>query len=342
MSNRRFSSPLKCLGVVVLGVLLMMVCAALTLMLVQGADAQDGLSEEELALLADVQSSVAKFYQQQTYAVTGQQVSTTGVDMMGQKMEFTTTQNIAGQTILGKDGSLVASYQSLEQILDSGIMGMTSGQTFAYETILVDGQSYIKFTTSEGLGIVSDYYPQEWTAIDPEDTTSTLALFNMTPSFGSSYLPINGFDNPALMKSVTEVEGGEIDGQAMRIIEFELDTAAAQTSGLYGTNQVATSQALGAVMGGGAPTSPSVPSTDAITQEQLDQFMADTTLVQRVWIGVDDGLPHRVEIVIGLDTEMAMEQLGGMSLPIVMETTTTLDFSDFNAVFDIQAPEVAE
>lgn len=314
----------------------------LMLAMVVPVRAQGGLSDEELALLADVQTSVAKFYQQQTYAITGQQVSTTGLDMMGQKMEFTTTQNIAGQTVLGKDGSLVASYQSLEQIVDSGIMGMTSGQTFAYETILVDGQSYIKFTTSEGLGVVAEYYPQAWTAIDPEDTTSTLALFNMTPSFGNSYLPINGFDNPAMMKSVTEVEGGEIEGQAMRIIEFELDTAAVQTSGFYGTNQIATSQALGAVMGGGAPADPSVPSTDAITQEQLDQFMTDTTLVQRVWIGADDGLPHRVEIVIGVDTEMAMEQLGGMSLPIVMETTTTLDFTDFNAVFDIQAPEVAE
>ncbi len=304
----------------------------------------DGLSEQELALLAEVQAGVLKFYEQQAYAVTGQQISTTGVDMMGQKMEFTTTQNILGEAILGKDGELVASHQSMEQILESGLPGMDMGQNFIYETILVDGESYIRFESSAGFGVASDLYPEEWTKVSEATDNPTLALYTMTPAFGSSYLPINGFDNPALIASVVEVEAGEINGQAMRVIEFTLDTGAVQTAGFYGTNQVATGTALGAVMGGGmGGNTPGVPpSTDTVTQEQLDQFMQDTTIVQRVWLGVDDQLPYRVEIVITLETEMAMAELGGMSLPISMVTTTSLDFGDFNAVFDITAPEIAE
>lgn len=303
----------------------------------------DGLSEQELALLAEVQASVLKFYEQQTYAVAGQQVSTTGIDMMGQKMEFTSTQNIAGQTILGKDGEVAASYQSLEQVTNTGIPGMSTDQTFAYETILVDDMTYIRFTTSmPGIGMTSDMFPDEWTLVTEDGEDSMLSLYTLYPSFGSSYLPINGFSNPALIDSVVEIEGEEIDGQAMRLIELQLNVAEAQTAGFYGTNQVATSSALGAVMGGGAPSNPGVPSTDAVTQEQLDQFLEGMTMVQRVWLGVDDQLPYRVEIIITIDTEMAMAELGGMSLPLSVETTTTLDFGDFNAVFDITAPEIAE
>lgn len=320
----------------------MMVCLMLALAMVAPVRAQDGggLSSDQLALLADVQTSVTKFYDQHAYTVAGQQVSTMGIDMMGQSMAFTTTQNIAGQTIVGKDGSVVASSQSLEQIVDTAIPGSPVGmnQTFVYETILVDGETYIRFTSSEGFGLASDMYPEDWTNVTDASSNPLIAVYAANPSYGTNYLPINGFD-PSLVTAISEGEADEIEGQAMRVIEIELNVAAAQTQGLYGTNQVATSQALGAVLGGGVPANPGVPSTDPVSSDQVQQFLEDMTITQRIWIGVDDQLPHRVEMTLSLDTEMEVAQLGG-SLPFTMENVTTLDYTDFNGDFTIEAPEV--
>ena len=117
--------------------------------------------------------------------------------------------------------------------------------------------------------------------------------------------------------SITELASDMLDEQPMRVFELTIHPDAAAFVGMLNTTDFF-STSVGADL--------DVDIFSPLLQPQ-------TTIIQQVWVGEDDGLVH--QIVGFIDTSVV---LGSASF-LNHQFTTTANFSDFGEPIEIEVPE---
>ena len=196
----------------------------------------------------------------------------------------------------------------------------------AFEILMVDGATYIRFALSEEMrGLAGAAVPEGWFTLESEAAASMGILCpsplpGATPSAGACPAPN---DNTYLIEFLTDVEtiGSEqIDGEPMTLIRYTLDAAALAES------QGAASQGTGSDGSGGSDPFPAEMFGDG--------------LVTDIWID-GEGLTRRVSLDLGSMFGDLAEGFGA-DAEDVPEFAIVIDFFDYDADITIEAPPADE
>lgn len=285
---------------------------------------QDGdFSEEELALIERLADAFESFYALDSYAMAMEQAMiqvVTSDEMPGVEITVDLAQDIEGLVRLEEGGETVASDQVLEQEMLMEMPGTGPiEQTMTMESVIVGGNYYVRVPESSPPGTG---FPTEWVNLteNPEAFPGADA-FNLDTMTGLG----NGLlqqlaVNETTVATIEELGTEEIDGQEMVIIQVKWNTRAMVESGAFGLDELLNLDAFEV-------------DADAL----LDEFLDTASIVQRVWIGEDDGLIHRVEMDMSTMLEFDAGQGVGM-MSLEQEITNYGTFSEFNEPVEIVAP----
>jgi hypothetical protein len=279
---------------------------------------EDTLSPEELEWVAFVSAAYdALFALDSLKADTVQEVNQTVLVNTG-FADVTVVQTISQHTLAaiqnGEDGFPTEIYSQLDQTSRTETEGVPPQEiALKMEMVYQDGVFLMQVT--EAPPDVAGLFPQGW--FDPDILSgSGLDFSAMTNLTGREALSIYPLNEDTVLR-IKELEQEDLDGQPMRVFEIILDPAitleAAGMSGLFDP------ESLGA---GG--------------DQFIEDMLAGMNFSQRVWISVEDGLPHRISFKSAMH-EIELE-LQGQAMTMSQITEATVDFFDFNEPVEIPEP----
>ncbi len=195
----------------------------------------------------------------------------------------------------------------------------------AFEILMVDGVTYIRFAIPEQMQGLAGAPPEGWFTLESEAAASMGILCpsplpGIAPRAGACPAPN---DNSHLTEFVTDVQtvGSEqIDGEPMTIIRYTLDAVALAES------QGAASQGTGPDGNGGSAQFPAEMFGDGLATD--------------VWID-GDGLTRRISLDLGSMFGDLAEGFGADAEDIP-EFAIVIDFYDYDADITIEAPPADE
>ena len=295
---------------------------AVILSLAMPVTAQDtDLTADEEALIVVVQEAVEALFAIETFQARTETLITQTIGTSAGGQDITIDQTIEQNSdaqIATSDGGIDESYTLLSQntSMTASVPGLSQDIPLTMEAILTDGQYYLRFsdTPVELTGI----FPEGWFL--PED----LAI----PGFDFAAMAnLTGRESLALYEvsletitAIQELEGTTLDGQEMRVISatFDADTLFE----LAGLDALFDPEAMGV--------------GDDFLQDMLDASVYDYI----IYIGVDDGLPHRIDNNSTIN-DMATE-IQGESLTLTQESIATTTFFGFGEPVEIPEPVLGE
>ncbi len=209
------------------------------------------------------------------------------------------------------------------------------------ETVIVDGVTYVRFgELPQGMPLE---LPTDW--VDLEAFAAELGNANGVPAgqglpFGAAtdqlldtlLLPIN----TESVTQITALPADQINGQAMRVYQVTLDSAVMLENEAFDFAAFGQMGGFGGGFGGGVPDNftppagaPELPAAGELTLPTPEEIQ----MTFAIYIGEEDGLVHRVYLVITVAASGDAENPGlGLTL------TRVNDYSKFNEIVEISAP----
>lgn len=214
-------------------------------------------------------------------------------------------------------------YSQIHQTIESTAPGMGSNMELTMETLVLNGKTYLRFTEigqmPQGSGAS---LPENWVEMGDfspgSQFLSSESLANL-PDQQQRFL--NMLDDETVA-SIEQLASETLNGQTMDVYKLTWSSGAFDEllAGMMGTGSLQTQQ-------------------NQSVQEFMQSLFENASGSQQVWIGTEDGLPHRtvVELVIE-EAELTMQQ---QSMTLSQTTTSTANYQNFNADVSIPTPEIA-
>ncbi|MBL8165635.1 MAG: hypothetical protein JNJ61_26865 [Anaerolineae bacterium] len=281
-----------------------------------------GLSDGEKEAVADVGAAFEAFLELETYTSVIEQTITQNITMeMGQ-------QTVKLSNIISQSGtSVIQNLEDgfnmegkLEQLVSQDMGAGAQDMGWTLDLVIVDGVLYGRVDNATGL--FATIAPEGWVNVNEDGAASPIfASINaqmLQQTYGLSY-PMN----EETVTSITKLDTEELDGQVMRVFDVDYDINVLLESGLFD----ATLGSMNAQPG----------MTQQDMRDLVTQMMEGADFQLKVWIGQDDGLVHRFESTLLVDSTVTIQ---GMTLPLVMDVVSSVSFSGFNEPVEITAPEM--
>lgn len=305
----------------------MMLFLILLLMVVPLTSAQDdsGLSAQEQEWLDTIIAANENLLALDTYHVEMEQnveqtMSLAAAMTGGMSIDQTITQMIDVQVRTRGDQPDDIFAQIDQTIESTGPTGPLNVE-LTMETLVLNGQTYLRFTDiSQMPG--SSALPQEWVALG--DTSAETQYFDIgsLANLSEQQQRFLSILDSNTVGSIEQLDSETLEGQTMDVYELIWSTAAfEELAGMLGTSSLQT-------------------SADQPAQDLVESLFANASGTQQVWIGTEDGLPHRTtfEMVIE-EAEISMQQ---QTMTLSQTTTSTVNYMDFNGEVTIPSPDIAE
>ena len=277
--------------------------------------AQDDFSEEELDAIAVVADAYDKMAALETVYTDGTQNLVQEVSAAGQSLEITLLQEIFGPSIFDEDAPAAA----LTIVQESTFSGISIEMTM--EMIQVDDDLWVRI--SDVTDAYASQYPEGWVNLIENPTgVPGMELFNID---SMTSMTNTGLQYPITEDTVATIEElddfEEIDGIETRAFAVTLDTLALlETEAFDALSGMMNADALG------------MDVNDMMTQMFENAFF---DLV--IWVGVDDGLVHRTDMILDIDAALSVPGAGSVNLVQSLEASFT--YTEFDDPVEIVAPE---
>ncbi len=196
------------------------------------------------------------------------------------------------------------------------------------EMVRLDGVTIVRFgDLPDGLPID---LPQTWTTTDDLEAGGGIVPLPTTAEalLGALMLPISA-DSVTVIAALPE---DEIDGQAMSVTQLSLDPAAVLESEASGLLTLGGGRGLG---GGNLPGGLTPPGGAPLPAEVVSPSPEDIQVTLAVYIGADDGLVHRIYLLVNI----AGSDDGSTPATTI---TTISDFSNLGEPVEIAMPIIGE
>lgn len=289
---------------------------SLSLILPVSVAAQD---DEKQAYIDYLNAAYANFNAMSSYGVTvGQAIDQSFYNVGSEELLLTMTidQHQEGQAILGTPNAVAS---SLTQTLTMSIPIYNVNQSIetTAEAILVDGVYYLRFGENEiGLPTTWVNMNENPNQVPGAEIYNVDALSNMA---GLS-LPTQPID-VAMIDHITTLPPEILEDQKLRGFELVWNTRAIRETDVFNLVALLNVESMG-----------------GDTERFVEDYLANFTFTQRVWIGINDNLPHRIETVMEVDTTISAAAIEGGPMDLVQTTAVVVSFHSFNVAFDITAP----
>lgn len=289
---------------------------SLSLVLPMTVAAQD---DEKQAYIDYLNAAYANFSAVSSYGVTVDQTVEQSFYNVGSEellLTMTVDQQQEGQAILGTPHAIAS---RLTQTLIMSIPTYDVNQSIetTAEAILVDGIYYLRFGENEiGLPTTWVNMNEDSSQVPGAEIYNVDALSNMA---GLS-LPTQPIDI-TMIDHITTLPPEVLEGQKLRGFELVWNTSAIRETDVFNLTAILNVESMG-----------------GNTERFIEDYLANFTFTQRVWIGINDNLPHRIETLMEVDTTISAAAIEGGPLDLVQTTAVVLSFHSFNAAFEIIAP----
>jgi hypothetical protein len=305
---------------------------------------------QEQEWIAYVSGALANLNSLESYTIYGKQVMSQDITIPGQgnmlqdivtELEWRVQLDGAGgyERIAG-----IMNMVTHTETKDAAAGNTSVDMTMVMESILLDDRYYLHYdiTMPEGAGQNTNPFGDDWYVISLDDLAAMYedipgmedidieALMELSGSDFSQYVaPVS----EETVLDIAELAGETLGGREMRVFEIGVnyaemlpDAYAELFAGLFAGSQMPYDN----------------------TDEFFQRIAEDLAVRQRVWIGVDDQLPYRVEQSISGDLGEALafmfetlqpELASDISLQQTIKSDMT--FADFNVPFEVEVPEDA-
>jgi hypothetical protein len=296
---------------------------AIILPLALPVHAQDkNFSPEEEALIADVQAAIDALFAIGTFQGRTESLITQiiGTSASGQSIELNQIieQNSDMQVVVGEDAGISQSHGVMTQDLamTGNLPGLDQNISMELETVFIDGQFYMRM--NDGPPEMSTVFPDGW--FRPEELNipgfDFSALGNLSGREALSIYDVS----PDTVSAIEEREGTTIDGQAMRVISLVFD--ADILFEIAGLDSLFDPAAMG------------------LGEDFFNDMFEAAIFEYIIYIGVDDGIPHRIDVV-NIITDMETE-VQGQTISLTQDSNSTVTYFGFGEPVDIPIPDIAE
>lgn len=295
-------------------VLLVLMCALLLLPMPVTAQEDD-----TQAILDYINAAYADFTALTSYGVTVEQDITQNFYSVGSDdllVSMVIDQQVEGQVVVGMPNTL--STQLTQNLtMEMPTYDLTQVMETTGETRLIDGVYYLRFGPND-FGL-----PVNWVNMnDDASVVPGAEMYNIDTlsdiaSFGIPTQVIEA----SMIESITILPTETLDGQKLRGFELVWNPDVVRNTDMFNLAGVLNLEAMG-----------------GNTEQFVEEYLANLTFSQHIWIGVEDNLPHRITatFTVGGTLSAAAVEGGPMDFDQVAEATNF--YHSFNADFDIAPP----
>jgi hypothetical protein len=195
------------------------------------------------------------------------------------------------------------------------------------EIVRLDGIAYVRFgALPQALPLE---LPQTWTSTEDLEAGGGILPLPTTPEalLGALNLPISAES----VTAAAALPDDEIDGQAMRVTQLSLDAAAVLESDAAGLLAVGAGPGAGGALPGGLTPPGGAQLPTEITPPEPE----DIQVTLAVYLGAEDGLVHRIYLLVNVAGSEDGTRPGGT-------ITTISDYSNFDEPVEIVMPTIGE
>jgi hypothetical protein len=300
--------------------LALVVCS---LLMIGGVSAQGDFTDEELEWIDFVAEAYDNTADSDSFRVEYDQSTTqelsTGSGRSAVEVSNDISQAMTLEFERSDDGSTFSAV--LEQTTTTDMSGQSTDIELTIEMVLFDDELYMRVSDVSPRS-ASSAFPDDWVNVaDEADRYPFLAAFNVDSITSLYDAPLGLEIDEDTLLSIEELDSDEIDGQEMRVFEFEYDAEA-----LFGSKVMAAFiDALSGMAQG------------VDVQDLIDQMAGDTEITYTVWINEEDMLVYRFDSVLNIDTTI---EISGTEVDLVQEAEASVYYSDFGEDFDIEEPDI--
>lgn len=294
--------------------LLVLLCA--TLLLTIQANAQE---DDTQAILDNINTAYANFAALTSYGVTVEQdLSQNFYDVAsdGLLVSMTINQQIEAQIIVGSPTTLSTTL-SQDLTLEMPAYALTQIMNTTAETRLIDGAYYLRFGENDyGLPTYWVNMNEDAALVPGAEIYDIEALSNVA----SFAIPTQAIE-ASMIDSLRELPAEMQDGQKLRGFELVWNPDIVRATDMFSLSSVLNLEALG-----------------GNTEQFVEEYLANLTFSQQIWIGVEDNLPHRITatLTVGGTLSAAAVEGGPLDFDQVVKADNT--YHSFNAEFAINPP----
>ncbi len=282
------------------------------------AQAQDGFSDDEKALLDVVSTAQADLQSRTAYHFVGEQTTsqtlTNGVGVQAIVLETEVDRSYEGDVAVVSDSvvnSTVAVSQRNELYLNNALEPQVT--TVNIEMVTIDGAIYVRFPrVSEAL---EGTYPADWVNLAEAGNLTGLEAVDVN---GLVELSANNAPSYDLSEgTVLAIEELGVDGEN-RVIKVTLDAALALTDDINASL-----------------------ADDQVDALFIQTLLSSSTLEVLYYVNAEDLVLARVDTLLNIDVALEEGIVTEDALSIVQSTTSSVVFSDLDASVEITVPEPA-
>jgi hypothetical protein len=302
--------------------LFILLVVAICALLVSPAFAQTADQE----LIDYVQGAFDQFFTLESYSSSGTQnvVQHIVAKTQGQtvSVDQTIEQTLDGQ-VQNDDGQMSMSMQ-IDQNIAQDVAGQSQELTQTLEIILTGGDLFMRFSDVSPATMAA-MFPKDWVnLVDDPDAFPGASAINAgqyADMFSSQFkYPLTD----ETIERIKELPGETLDGMDARVIKLVFNGPALFASGEMDQYLSAfNTQQMGVDM-------------DQLRESMGEQAALELTL----WIGADDNMIYRQDVVMTLAGEMGAIVAGIESMSLEQQVSGTITFGGFNEPVTIEAPDV--
>jgi hypothetical protein len=300
--------------------LALVVCS---LLMIGGVSAQGDFTDEELEWIDFVAEAYSNTSESESFHVEYEQSLSQELSTGSGRSAVEVTNDINQTMTLeferGDDGPIFSAV--LEQSTTSVMSGQSTDVELTMEMVLFDGELYMRVSDVSPRSVRGSF-PDDWVNVaDEGDRYPFLATFNVDSITALYDAPLALAIDEDTLLAIEELDSDEIDGQEMRVFQFEYDAEA-----------LFSSEIMSALVDAFAGMAQGIDLEDLI-----GQMSEGTEIAYTVWINEEDMLVYRADSVLSIDTTL---EIAGVELDLVQEAEASVRYSDFGEDFDIEEPDI--
>lgn len=276
----------------------------------------DGLSAEEVELIAYVQSAYENLLEVDTYRASGKQTITQTISLSGVTVDQDITQNMETQVRTDEQGTDSYAYVEQSTTSTSPQTGSTS-LALTLETILIDGEFYLRYTGLDET--TASLLPKGWAKAEDVPGMEMLNLDALAELNGTDQLQLFQLAEKKVA-SIIELDPQEIEGISVRVFQI-----------------VWQQDAFNDIAGGNLMD---MSSLGVDTEQFLLDLYTSSVYEQILMINAETNLPYRVEFQ--MVTENLDLSVQGMTMTLSQTSVNTTTLSGFNEPVEIEVPTLGE
>lgn len=276
----------------------------------------DGLSADEVELIAYVQSAYENLLEVDTYRTSGKQTITQTISLSGVTVDQDITQNMETQVRTDEQGTDSYAYVEQSTTSTSPQTGSTS-LALTLETILIDGEFYLRYTGLDET--TASLLPKGWAKAEDVPGMEMLNLDALAELNGTDQLQLFQLAEEKVA-SIIELDPQEIEGISVRVFQI-----------------VWQQDAFNDIAGGNLMD---MSSLGVDTEQFLLDLYTSSVYEQILMINAETNLPYRVEFQ--MVTENLDLSVQGMTMTLSQTSVNTTTLSGFNEPVEIEVPTLGE